>query len=133
MIDPDGRLSRCEVLWARSQKKGVRLAFKDVTTRDQAESLVGCELWIPRKSLPPLDEDTHYWVDLIGLAVFTRDGESLGQISDIIATGANDVYVVKTPKGYPVQEILLPAIASVVLEVDEDDRKMIVELPEGLI
>lgn len=133
MIDPDGRRSRREVLWARSHKQGVRLAIMDVTTRDQAESLVGCELWIPRESLPPLDEDTHYWVDLIGLAVFTRDGEYLGQVSDIIATGANDVYVVQTPKGYPVQEILLPAIASVVLEVNEVDRKMVVELPEGLI
>lgn len=133
MIDTAGRRSRCEVLWARYHKNGVRLAIKDVTTRDQAESLVGCELWIPRRSLPPLDEDTHYWVDLIGLTVFTRDGEHLGRIADIIATGANDVYVVETRKGYPVKEILLPAISSVVLEVDEDDQKMIVELPEGLI
>lgn len=133
MIDTAGRRSRCEVLWARAQKNGVRLAIKDVTTRDQAESLVGCELWISRGSLPPLDEDTHYWVDLIGMAVFTTDGQHLGRIADIIATGANDVYVVETPKGYPVQEILLPAIASVVLRVDEAGRKMIVELPEGLI
>jgi 16S rRNA processing protein RimM len=133
MMDTAGRRSRCEVLWARSQKNAVRLAIKDVTTRDQAESLVGCELWIPRASLPPLDEDTHYWVDLIGLAVFTTDGEHLGRISDIIATGANDVYVVATPEGYPVKEILLPAIASVVLEVDEAGQRMVVELPEGLI
>ena len=133
MTDSAGRRSRCEVLWVRSQKNGVRLAIKDVATRDQAESLVGCELWIPRSSLPSLDEDTHYWVDLIGLTVFTADGEYLGRISDIIATGANDVYVVTTPEGYPVKEILLPAIASVVLEVDQQDQKMIVELPEGLI
>jgi 16S rRNA processing protein RimM len=133
MIDTAGSRSRCEVLWARSQKNVVRLAIKDVTTRDQAESLAGCELWIPRASLPPLDEDTHYWVDLIGLNVFTKDGEHLGRLSDIIATGANDVYVVTTPEGYPVKEILLPAIASVVLEVDEAGQKMIVELPEGLI
>jgi 16S rRNA processing protein RimM len=133
MIAPDGRRSRCEVLWAKSQKNVVRLAIKDVITRNQAESLAGGELWIPRASLPPLDEDTHYWVDLIGLSVFTVDGEHLGRVSDIIATGANDVYVVTTPEGYPVKEILLPAIASVVLEVNEDDQKMIVELPAGLI
>jgi 16S rRNA processing protein RimM len=133
MIDAAGRRSRCEVLWVRPQKSGLRLAIKDVTTRDQAESLAGCELWIPRKSLPPLDEDTYYWVDLIGMSVFTVDGQYLGRISDIIATGANDVYVVATPEGYPVKEILLPAIASVVLTVDEAGRKIIVELPEGLI
>jgi 16S rRNA processing protein RimM len=133
MTDSAGRRSRCEVLWVRSHKNSVRLAIKDVSTRDQAESLVGCELWISRSSLPPLDEDAHYWVDLIGLTVFTAGGEYLGRISDIIATGANDVYVVKTPEGYPVEEILLPAIASVVLEIDPQDQKMIVELPEGLI
>jgi 16S rRNA processing protein RimM len=132
-IDSAGRSSRCEVLWVKPQKNGFRLAIKDVITRDQAESLAGCELWIPRKSLPPLDEDTHYWIDLIGMAVFSVGGEYLGRISDIIATGANDVYVVATPEGYPVKEILLPAIASVVLTVDEADRKIIVELPEGLI
>ena len=133
MIDSAGRRTRCEVLWVKPRQNGLRLAIKDVTTRNQAESLAGCELWIPRQSLPPLDEDTHYWVDLIGMSVFTVDGEYLGRISDIIATGANDVYVVATPEGYPVKEILLPAIASVVLEVDEASQKMIVELPEGLI
>jgi 16S rRNA processing protein RimM len=133
MSDSAGRRSRCEVLWARFHKNGVRLAIQDVTTREQAESLVGCELWIPRKSLPPLDEDTHYWVDLIGMAVFSADGQHLGRISNVIATGANDVYAVATPEGYPVEEILLPAIASVILEVDEAGRKIIVELPEGLI
>jgi 16S rRNA processing protein RimM len=133
MTDSAGRRSRCAVLWVKPQKNGFRLAIKDVTTRDQAESLAGCELWIPRKSLPPLDEDTHYWIDLIGMSVFTAGGEYLGRISDVIATGANDVYVVATPEGYPVKEILLPAIASVVLEVDAADQKIIVELPEGLI
>ena len=54
MTDSAGRRSRCEVQWVRSQKNGVRLAIKDVATRDQAESLVGCELWIPRSSLPSL-------------------------------------------------------------------------------
>ena len=133
MIDSAGRRSQCTVLWARPHKNGICLAFKDVTTRSQAEALTGCELLIPRKSLPPLEEDTHYWIDLIGMPVYTTDRECLGRITDIIATGANDVYVVKTPEGYPVEEILLPAIASVILEVDQQDQKMIVELPEGLI
>jgi 16S rRNA processing protein RimM len=133
MIDAAGRRTRCEALWVKPQKKGLLMAIQDVTTRDQAESMAGRELWIPRNSLPPLDEDTHYWIDLIGMTVFTNDGEHLGRVSDIIATGANDVYVVATPEGYPVKEILLPAIASVVLEVDEAGRKIIVELPEGLI
>jgi len=133
MIDTAGHRSHCEVLWTRPQKNGICLALKDVTTRDQAEALTGCELSIPRKNLPPLDEDTHYWIDLIGLSVFTTDGEHLGRITDVIATGANDVYVLTTPEGYRVKEILLPAIASVILDVDVAGQKMVVELPEGLI
>ena len=67
------------------------------------------------------------------MPVYTTDRECLGQITDVIATGANDVYVVTTTEGYPVKEILLPAIASVILEVDVAGQKMVVELPEGLI
>jgi 16S rRNA processing protein RimM len=133
MMDTAGHQSHCEVLWTRPQKNGICLALKDVTTRHQAEALAGCELLIPRSSLPPLEEDTHYWIDLIGLSVFTVDRECLGRITDVIATGANDVYVVTTPEGYPVKEILLPAIASVILEVDVAGQKMVVALPEGLI
>jgi len=133
MLDTAGRQSQCAVLWVRPYKNGICLAFEGVTTRSQAEALAGCELLIPRKSLPPLDEDTHYWIDLIGMSVYTTDRECLGRITDVIATGANDVYVVTTTEGYPVKEILLPAIASVILEVDAAGQKMVVELPEGLI
>jgi 16S rRNA processing protein RimM len=132
-IGTAGRETRYHVLWARPQKNCICLALKDVTTRNQAEALAGCELLITRKSLPPLEEGAHYWIDLIGLSVYGADQEYLGQITDVIATGANDVYVVATPEGYPVKEILLPAIASVVLEVDLQKRRMRVELPEGLI
>ena len=61
------------------------------------------------------------------------DDEYLGRIMEIIETGANDVYVVKTPDGYPVKEILLPAIASVIIEVDIPGRRMSVVVPEGLV
>jgi 16S rRNA processing protein RimM len=110
------------------------LALKDITTRTQAEELVDCIVWISKKSLPPLnEEDTNYWFDLIGMAVFGQYNEYLGQITEIIETGANDVYVVKTPEDYPVKEILLPALTSVVIEVDTAGKRMRVELPEGLI
>jgi 16S rRNA processing protein RimM len=133
LIDPDGAEQRYKVLWAKPHKNSLRLALDGVTTRTDAEALVGCTLWISRASLPTLDEDTYYWVDLIGMAVHGQDDEYLGRIADIIETGANDVYVVETPKGYPVKEILLPAIASVVIEVDIPGRRMSVVLPEGLV
>ena len=133
-VDTDGCEFRCDVLWVRPHRNMVCLGLRDVTTRDQAQSLAGSELMIPRQSLPPLeDDDTHYWIDIIGMAVYGSDQAYLGEVTDIIATGANDVYVVKTPEGYPVEEILLPAIASVVLQVDVQHQRMMVELPEGLI
>ena len=133
MVDARGTATRCHALWVRPRNNGLCMAFKDVTNRDQAERLAGCELLIPRSSLPKLDEDTYYWIDLIGMTVYDTHRSYLGRVADIIQTGANDVYVVETPEGYPVKEILLPAIASVVLEVDAEQRVMRVALPEGLI
>lgn len=134
VTDLSGCEHHFEVLWVKPHKNSLRLALKDVTTRTQAEELVGYIIWISKKSLPQIDEeDTNYWLDLIGIAVFGQDNEYLGQITEIIETGANDVYVVKTPESYPVKEILLPALTSVVIEVDIAGKRMRVELPEGLI
>jgi 16S rRNA processing protein RimM len=133
LIDPNGAEQRYKVLWAKPHKNTLRMALDGVITRNDAEALVGSTLWISKASLPALDEDTYYWVDLIGMAVHGPDDECLGRITEIIETGANDVYVVRTPEGYPVREILLPAIASVVIEVDVPAGRMSVVLPEGLV
>ena len=133
LVDPSGSEQRFGVLWAKPHQNTLRLALKDVTTRTQAQALVGWTIWISRKSLPPLEDDTYYWIDLIGMAVFGPDDEYLGHITEIITTGANDVYVVKTPDNAPVKEILLPAISSVVIAVDIAGKRMNVVLPEGLI
>ncbi len=133
LVDPKGAEHRYKALWAKPHKNSLRMALDGVATRNDAEALVGCTIWISKTSLPPLDGDTHYWIDLIGLAVHGPDDEYLGKITEIIETGANDVYVVKTPGGYPVREILLPAIASVVTEVDIPGKRMSVVLPEGLV
>ena len=133
LIDAQGAERRYKALWAKSHKNSLRLALEGVTTRSNAEALVGSTIWISRASLPKLEEDTYYWIDLLGMAVHDPDDTYLGRVAEIIKTGANDVYVVKTPKGYPVKEILLPAIASVVIDVDIPGRRMRVVLPEGLV
>ena len=134
LIDTNGRRRNLERLWARPHQKNiVRLALKNVNSRDQAESLAGSRVMIPRKQLPPLDDDTYYWADLIGMTVQTAEGEHLGRVKAIIPTGANDVYVVQTPAGHSSNEILLPAIASVVLEINVAQGLMVVEIPPGLI
>lgn len=133
LIDTSGCQTTHHVLWVRPHKNGVRLALKEIDNRNQAEALVGCAVCVPKASLPALDPDTFYWDDLIGMAVYATDGEHLGQVTQIIRTGANDVYVVKTPADYPVDELLLPAVASVILDVNVAENRMQVDIPDGLI
>ena len=77
--------------------------------------------------LPNLPEDEYYHHQLVGLAVVDEAGSPLGELTDIIVTGANDVYLVKTVDG---KELLLPAIEDVVLNIDLEQRQMRVRPPE---
>ncbi len=133
VIDSRGRRQHCRALWAKPYKNIVRLALENVNSRDAAELLAGCRIFIPKKCLPPLEDGSFYWADLIGMAVYGTDGVHLGQVVGIIETGANDVYVVQPPPDHPAKEILVPAIGSVVLDIDVARQRMRVELPDGLI
>ena len=110
----------------------VRMRFAEVEDRNAAEALVGASLFIEKALLPDLEADTYYWFELIGLEVVDARGHSLGVIDAVLPTGSNDVYVVKDHAHQPAQEILIPALASVVLEVDLAGGVMRVQLPEGL-
>ena len=131
---PDGQQKPCVVQWAKEHTRCILLALEGVTDRDQAESLIGSELLIPKSSLPEPDNGAYYWFDLIGLSVYTRKGQYLGRLESIFPTGSNDVYVVKPDaEAQPARdEVLIPAIESVVIEVDLTRRIMRVDLPVGL-
>ena len=105
------------------------ISLKGVTDRERAEELIGAELFIPETELPELDEDTYYWFELIGIEVYTTEGYYLGRITTILPTGSNDVYVVKDNK----KEVLIPALESVVLDIDLELKRMRLDLPEGLV
>jgi 16S rRNA processing protein RimM len=127
-----GDLKAYRIKSARPQARGYLLRLCDIDDRRQAEDLIGAELLIDKSSLPPLEADTYYWFELIGLSVHTTDGEDLGRIDAIIETGSNDVYVVKKPGDDGSKERLIPAIASVIVEIDLQRQIMRVDLPEGL-
>ena len=93
-----------------------------------AEALIGAEFFIEKEILPELEEGTYYWIDLIGLSVYTTDDVCIGRIESILQTGSNDVYVVKDKN----KETLIPALASVILSVNLEEKIMRVDLPEGL-
>ncbi len=125
---PDGHVQACSVAWAKPHGKGLLLAIEGVADREVAEGLIGSRLAVERATLPDLEEGTFYWFELIGMSVYTRQDQYLGVVENIIPTGSNDVYVVRDGE----TEILVPALASVVQIVDTDQRRMEVDLPEGL-
>ena len=124
-----GRLSTHEIRRARFQKRSVVLSIKGVVTVCQARELVGAEIHIDSDLLPELDEGTYYWFDIIGLSVFALDRTYLGCIESIIPTDGNDVYVARNQGN----EVLIPALESVVLDIDLKRKTMRVDLPEGII
>ena len=126
--DLRGREASYEIHWVKPHTGTPLVSFKGITDYGQAKTLIGAELFIPQSELPELDEDTYYWYDLIGIEVVTMTGEFLGRIESIIETGSNDVYVVKSNE----KEVLIPALESVVLEIDLEHKRMQVDLPEGL-
>jgi 16S rRNA processing protein RimM len=119
---------RTRVRSAAPIRGGVRLTLDDVTDRNRSEALVGATLSVPRESLGPMDEGEYLDTDLVGLDVVTDDGRALGKLTEVIATGANDVYVVTAGDG---GEALVPAVGHAVLDVNMDARRMTV-LAEAL-
>lgn len=97
--------------------------------RNSAEELRGLLVQIPIEEAVPLEEGEYYHFQLIGVQVESEGGEGLGQVVEVLETGANEVYVVRGPLG----ELLLPAVESVILELDLASRRMVVRLMPGML
>ncbi|MBO6163777.1 MAG: ribosome maturation factor RimM [Lachnospiraceae bacterium] len=117
-----------EIESVRFAKQMVLLKFKGIDNINDIEPLKGAGLFVPREEAIPLKKNEYFIADLIGLMVYTDEGEELGRLSEVIQTGANDVYAVQTAQG----ELLLPAIADCVQEVDVEAGTMTVHIMEGL-
>jgi 16S rRNA processing protein RimM len=127
--NPENTGATYAIRWAKPHHRTILLALDNVTDRDTAEALVGNDVFTEKSRLPVLEEGHYYWADLIGLAVRTTAFRELGIIASIFRTGSNDVYVIRDGKS----EMLIPALASVVKNVDLKHGTMTVDLPEGLI
>jgi 16S rRNA processing protein RimM len=103
------------VIANQQQSKGLIVQFDGITDRDVAAQFVGCEIAVPREQLPVAAEGEYYWADLIGLRVRNKQGEDLGQVTNLLETGANDVLVVRDGE----LEHLIPYVTGYyVLKVD---------------
>jgi 16S rRNA processing protein RimM len=114
---------------ARPHAKGMLVKLKGVETPEDAVPLRNQWVYVRTTDVPSLPEGKLYQHELFGFQVVDENGDSLGELVEIIETGANDVYVVRNESG---KEILLPAIPSVILDLDSDRRLMRVHLLEGL-
>jgi 16S rRNA processing protein RimM len=114
----------------RTHNDGLLLAFEGFTTPEQVGKFRNQTLYTSQADAPELSEGEYYQYELIGLEVEDKFGKSLGKLTEIMQTGANDVYVVTNESG---RELLLPAITEVVLDVDLDAKTMKVHLLPGLV
>ncbi len=119
-----------EIQSARFFKNMVIVKFKGIDSLDDAEKYRGKTLWIDRKQAVPLEEDEYYQGDLIGLTVVSDTGEEIGKLTEVLETGANDVYEVTSPEG---KKILFPAIRDCVKRVDLEAGTMTVHVMDGLM
>ncbi len=104
------------------------LRLGDCADRDCAEQYRRQVVQIVAEAAAPLPPGHYYHHQLIGCRIVSDEGEDLGELVDVLETGANDVYVVSTPNG----ELLLPAISSVILNIDIEARRITAHLLEGL-
>jgi 16S rRNA processing protein RimM len=111
-------------------RKRYLLTLENLSSRDDAEMHRDKLVYLRFEDTEPIPEGEFYDWQLLGLDVLTEDGEILGSLEEIIVTGANDVYLVRAGSG---QEILLPAIESVIKTVDLESNAMIVHLLPGLL
>ena len=125
----EGETIQREVLSARPHKGALLVKLTGMNDRNAAETLRGKYLFVAREDAMPLAEDEYYEDELVGLQVETMEGEVLGELMQIMWTAANEVYIVQGRRG----EILIPAIAEVVQEVDLEQGVMRVALLPGLI
>jgi len=113
----------------RIHADGLLLGFEEFPDRDSLAGIRNQPLFVEAGNRPELADGQYYHHQLIGMQVSDEEGQDLGVLSEILNTGANDVYVVRTSED---EEFLLPAIKDVVLEIDVAAKRMRVHLLPGL-
>lgn len=115
---------------ARFHKDFLLLTLEEIADRNEAELFRNQLVMIDIENAVPLEDDEVYLYELIGLSVQTDDGKILGTIKDVLETGANDVYIVRSRE---YGELLIPIHDETLLEIDTEAEIVTVKLPEGLL
>ena len=126
---PNGEKLPLTIEQVKFFKQFVILKFKDFDSINDIEKYRGMSLYVTRENAVKLAKDEYFIADLIGLDVVDENDIRIGELKDVMETGANDVYVITKPDG---SELLLPAIRQCVLEVQVEEGFMRVHVLEGL-
>jgi 16S rRNA processing protein RimM len=123
LLGPEKGWQEATVAEGQRHGKTIIARIEGYDDREQAATLVGSEIGVPREAMPETDSGQFYWSDLEGLRVVHRDGTELGEVAYLIETGANDVMVVKGE-----MERLIPFVLDkVIIDVDLDKREIVVD------
>ncbi len=114
----------------RNHKNFLLVKFEGIDSVEEAEKLKNLQIKIDSDEVGELEENEFYFHEIIGCQVFDENDRNLGEIIDILTPGANDVWVIKGEKG---KEILIPYIEDVVKQIDIINKKVNIEVMEGLI
>jgi 16S rRNA processing protein RimM len=128
-VQRNGRIESLTITTARFHKDRPVIGLEGVETMNEAEMLSGLELRVPIERLAALPADTFYRHDLVGCRVETRDGRRFGIVRDVEGTMAGSRLVVDGTGG----EVLIPLVAPICPEIDPVAKRIVVDLPEGLI
>lgn len=130
MMDTGTEFKDLTITGLKFSGKFVVLKFAGIDRIEDVQRCKGFGLWIDRKDAVKLAKNEYFVVDLIGMKVINEDGTVLGNIKEVLPTGANDVYVVDTATG---KDLLLPAIKECILNIDIESRTICVHVMEGLL
>jgi 16S rRNA processing protein RimM len=120
---------RYSIEYVKIQGKWIILKLSGVSDCSAADALAGQRLYVTEDQVVELPKHTYFVHDVIGLSVFDEGGRHLGNIEDVMTLPANDVYVLRMEQ----REVLIPAIKSVVKEIDLKGRKMVIHALDGLL
>lgn len=129
-INKDNQMSKYNIQSVKFFKNLVIIKIEGINDMTHAETFKNCKLLVDRENAVKLPEDSYFICDILGCEVFEENGQRLGVVKNVLKTGSNDVYELDSDK---YKELLIPAIKSVILDVDIHNKKIIVKLPEGLI
>ena len=124
-----GELLSLKVLRILPSKKGWIMLFEGIDSRNAAENIRGCRLLLPDEQLKPLESNEFFVHQIIGCRVEDQNGLFLGEVTDFLETGANNVYEVHNGES----EFLIPDVPHIVLELDIEKHCMIIDPLPGLI